>query len=220
MTGRLKRPKTGDAVTLTLTDELDITRGDILVAPNARPEVSEQFAAHVIWMDQEPLFHGRSYLIRIGTKTVPASITAIKYKINVNTQEHLAAQTLASQRHRILQRFNRNAGCIRPIYGKPKDRIIHHHRPVHKSHRRRRHDCVWAAARNQYSSSVFARRKSRARRPEKQRPAIIWFTGLSGAGKSTIANIVEQRLNMDGHHTMMLDGDNVRHGLNRDLGIH
>ena len=92
--GSLETAETGDAVTLTLTDELDITRGDVLAAPTARPEVSEQFAAHVIWMDHKPLFHGRSYLIRIGTKIVPASVTAIKYKIDVNTREHLAAQTL------------------------------------------------------------------------------------------------------------------------------
>jgi len=93
--GSLELAESGDAVTLVLIDELDITRGDVLVAPKARPEVSEQFSAHIIWMDQEPLFHGRSYLIRIGTKTVPASITSIKYKINVNSREHLAAQTLA-----------------------------------------------------------------------------------------------------------------------------
>src|SRR6516165_4706017 len=92
--GSIEMAEAGDAVTFTLTDELDITRGDVLVPPTARPEVSEQFAAHVIWMDQEPLFHGRSYLIRIGTKTVPASITAIKYRINVHTRERLAAQTL------------------------------------------------------------------------------------------------------------------------------
>ena len=85
----------GDAVTLTLADEVDIARGDVLVEPGARPEVSDQFAAHLIWMDDEPLIPGRSYLLRTGTKTVPASITAIKYKIDVNTREHLAAHTLA-----------------------------------------------------------------------------------------------------------------------------
>jgi bifunctional enzyme CysN/CysC len=89
--GSVEAAQGGDAVTIILADELDITRGDVLVAPTARPEVSEQFAAHIIWMDQQPLFHGRSYLIRVGTKTVPASITNIKYKIDVNTREHLAA---------------------------------------------------------------------------------------------------------------------------------
>ena len=202
-----------------LADELDITRGDVLVAPKARPEVSEQFAAHVIWMDQEPLFHGRSYLIRIGTKTVPASITAIKYKINVNTQEHLAAQTLglndigfcnvstampvafdkyADNRKTgsfiIIDRFtNRTVGAGMIAFGLRRGTNIHR-------------------------QPLLVGKAERAALKH-QRPAIVWFTGLSGAGKSTIANIVEQRLNMDGHHTTLLDGDNVRHGLNRDLGF-
>jgi bifunctional enzyme CysN/CysC len=209
----------GDAVTLTLTDELDIARGDLLVAPAARPEVSDQFAANVIWMDQEQLFHGRSYLVRIGTKTVPATITTIKYKINVNTREHLAAQTLVlndigfcnistatpiafdpypenrkTGSFIIIDRFtNRTVGAGMISFGLRRGTNIH--RQAHLVGKTER-----AAL-------------------KKQQPAIIWFTGLSGSGKSTIANIVEQRLTIDGHHTTMLDGDNVRHGLNRDLGF-
>ena len=173
----------------------------------------------MIWMDQEPLFHGRSYLIRIGTKTVPASITAIKYKINVNTREHLAAQTLAlndigfcnvstampvafdkyadnrkTGSFIIIDRFtNRTVGAGMIAFGLRRGTNIHR-------------------------QALLVGKAERAAL-KKQKPAIIWFTGLSGAGKSTIANIVEQRLNLDGHHTMMLDGDNVRHGLNRDLGF-
>jgi bifunctional enzyme CysN/CysC len=217
--GSIEAAEGGDAVTLTLTDELDIARGDVLVAPTARPEVSEQFAAHIIWMDQQPLFHGRSYLIRIGTKTVPASITNIKYKIDVNTREHLAAQTLGlndigfcnlatampvafdpySENRKtgsfiIIDRFtNRTVGAGMIAFGLRRGTNIH--RQAHLVGKTER-----AAL-------------------KKQQPAIIWFTGLSGSGKSTIANIVEQRLTMDGHHTTMLDGDNVRHGLNRDLGF-
>jgi bifunctional enzyme CysN/CysC len=217
--GSIEVAEGGDAVTLTLTDELDITRGDVLVAPTARPEVSEQFAAHVIWMDQKPLFHGRSYLIRIGTKTVPASVTNIKYKIDVNTREHLAAQTLGlndigfcnvattmpiafdpySENRKtgsfiIIDRFtNRTVGAGMIAFGLRRGTNIH--RQAH-----------------------LVGKADRAAL-KKQKPAIIWFTGLSGSGKSTIANIVEQRLTMDGHHTTMLDGDNVRHGLNRDLGF-
>ena len=217
--GSIEAAESGDAVTLTLADELDIARGDVLVTPTARPEVSEQFAAHIIWMDQQPLFHGRSYLIRIGTKTVPASITNIKYKIDVNTREHLAAQTLAlndigfcnvdtampvafdpySENRKtgsfiIVDRFtNRTVGAGMIAFGLRRGTNIH--RQAHLVGKTER-----AAL-------------------KKQKPAIIWFTGLSGSGKSTIANIVEQRLNMDGHHTTMLDGDNVRHGLNRDLGF-
>jgi bifunctional enzyme CysN/CysC len=217
--GSIEAAESGDAVTLTLADELDITRGDVLVAPTARPEVSEQFAAHIIWMDQQPLFHGRSYLIRIGTKTVPASITTIKHKIDVNTREHLAAQTLGlndigfcnvatampvafdpyTENRKtgsfiIIDRFtNRTVGAGMIAFGLRRGTNIHRH-------------------------AHLVGKDDRAAL-KKQRPAIIWFTGLSGSGKSTIANIVEQRLTMDGHHTTMLDGDNVRHGLNRDLGF-
>jgi bifunctional enzyme CysN/CysC len=217
--GSIEAAAGGDAITLTLSDELDITRGDVLAAPTARPEVSEQFAAHVIWMDQAPLFHGRSYLIRIGTKTVPASITTIKYKIDVNTRKHLAAQTLelndigfcnvstampvafdpyVDNRRTgsfiIIDRFtNRTVGAGMIAFGLRRATNIH--RQAHLVGKAQR-----AAL-------------------KKQKPAIIWFTGLSGSGKSTIANIVEQRLTMEGHHTTLLDGDNVRHGLNRDLGF-
>jgi bifunctional enzyme CysN/CysC len=217
--GSLKTAESGDAVTLTLADELDISRGDVLASPKTRPEVSEQFAAHVIWMDREPLFHGRSYLIRIGKRTVPASITAIKYKINVNTQEHLAAPTLelndigfcnvataspvAFDKYEdnrrtgsfiIIDRLtNRTVGAGMIAFGLRRGTNIHV-QPllVGKAER--------AASKN-------------------QKPAVIWFTGLSGAGKSTIANIVEQQLSTLGYHTTMLDGDNVRHGLTRDLGF-
>jgi bifunctional enzyme CysN/CysC len=217
--GSIEAAEGGDAVTLTLADELDITRGDVLVSPTARPEVSEQFAAHIIWMDQQPLFHGRSYLIRIGTKTVPASITNIKYKIDVNTREHLAAKTLGLNdigfcnvstgmpiafdpymKNRktgsfiIIDRFtNRTVGAGMIAFGLRRGTNIHR--------------------------QVLLVGKAERAALKKQKPAIIWFTGLSGAGKSTIANIVEQRLNMDGHHTTLLDGDNVRHGLNQDLGF-
>ena len=170
-------------------------------------------------MDHKPLFHGRSYLIRIGTKIVPASVTAIKYKIDVNTREHLAAQTLmlneigfcnistatpvvfdtfAENRKTgsfiIIDRFtNRTVGAGMVEFGLRRGTNVH-----------RQAMLVGKAERSAL---------------KKQKPAIVWFTGLSGAGKSTIANIVEQRLNMAGHHTTMLDGDNVRHGLNRDLGF-
>jgi bifunctional enzyme CysN/CysC len=217
--GSLDAAEAGDAVTLTLADELDVARGDVLVAPTTRPEVSEQFAAHVIWMNQEPLFHGRSYLLRIGTATVPASITAIKYKIDVNTREHLAAQSLglndigfcnvstampiafdpyAENRKTgsfiVIDRFtNRTVGAGMIAFGLRRGTNIHR-------------------------QPLLVGKAERATL-KRQKPAVVWFTGLSGAGKSTIANIVEQRLNMAGHHTMLLDGDNVRHGLNRDLGF-
>jgi bifunctional enzyme CysN/CysC len=217
--GEVPSAESGDAVTLTLADELDIVRGDVLVSPKARPEVSDQFAAQVIWMSDEPLVPGRSYLSRIGTKSTPLTITAIKYKLDVNTRKHLAAATLElndiavcnlstgfpvafdpyDQNRRtgafiIIDRFtNHTVGAGMITFGLRRGTNIH-----------------W--------QPLLIGKGQRAAL-NKQRPAIIWFTGLSGAGKSTVASLVEQRLHARGHHTMVLDGDNVRHGLNRDLGF-
>lgn len=217
--GSLEVAEAGDAVTITLADEIDVSRGDLLVAPTAQPELSDQFAAHVIWMDDEPLIPGRSYLARVGTKTVPLSVTAIKYKIDINTREHLAANTLklneiafcniatavrvgfdpyAENRKTgafiIIDRYNnRTVGAGMVAFGLRRGSNIH------------------------WQPLLVGKRERAALK--RQKPAIIWFTGLSGAGKSTIANIVEQRLHASGHHTTLLDGDNVRHGLNRDLGF-
>jgi bifunctional enzyme CysN/CysC len=209
----------GDAATITLADEIDIARGDMLVAPNARPEVSDQFAAHVIWMDQDALMPGRSYLLRLGTNIVPCSITAIKYRIDVNTREHLAAATLGlneigfcnlstasfvafdpyTENRKtgsfiIIDRFsNRTVAAGMITFGLRRGTNIH-----------------W--------QPLLIGKTERAGLKH-QKPTILWLTGLSGAGKSTIANIVELQLNQAGYHTMLLDGDNVRHGLNRDLGF-
>jgi bifunctional enzyme CysN/CysC len=211
--------QSGDAITITLTDDVDVARGDILVSPASRPEVSDQFAAHVIWMSEQPLVSGRSYLCRIGTKTTAITVTAIKYKIDVNTGEHLATHTLGLNeigvcnlatgipvvfdpyvRNRktgsfiVIDRFNnRTVGAGMIDFGLRRGTNLH-----------------W--------QPLLVGKAERAVL-KRQRAAIVWFTGLSGAGKSTIANLVEQRLHAMGHHTMMLDGDNVRHGLNRDLGF-
>jgi bifunctional enzyme CysN/CysC len=217
--GSLESAQAGEAVTLTLADEIDITRGDVLVQPAARPEVSDQFAAHVIWMHDEPLVPGRSYFLRIGTKTVPATITTIKHKIDVNTREHLAATmlglndigfcNLSTSEPVAFDSYaeNRKTGSFIII-----DRI--------------RNQTVGAGmvafglrrGTNIHWQPLLTGKAERAALM-RQKPAILWFTGLSGSGKSTIANIVEQALTLTGHHTMLLDGDNVRHGLNRDLGF-
>jgi bifunctional enzyme CysN/CysC len=217
--GDLESAEAGDAVTITLADQLDVARGDILVQPTARPEVSDQFAAHIIWMNDDQLMPGRSYLLRIGTKTVPATITTIKYKIDVNTWDHLAAPTLGlndiafcnistdtpvafdpySENRKtgsfiVIDRFkNQTVGAGMVAFGLRRGTNVH-----------------W--------QPLLIGKAERAGL-KRQQPTILWFTGLSGSGKSTIANIVEQGLNMAGHHTMLLDGDNVRHGLNRDLGF-
>jgi bifunctional enzyme CysN/CysC len=209
----------GDAITLTLTDDVDVSRGDVLVPPRQRPEVADQFGAHVLWMNEEPLLPGRSYLMRIGTRTLPAQVTTLKYKLDVTTLEQRPARTLglndigfcnlstanpvtfdayADNRQTgafiLIDRFTHaTAGAGMITFGLRRATNIHH-----QSH------LVDKAAR--------AAQKHQA-------PRVLWFTGLSGSGKSTIANLVERALHARGIHTMMLDGDNIRHGLNRDLGF-
>jgi bifunctional enzyme CysN/CysC len=209
----------GDAITITLTDNIDIARGDLLVSPTSRPEVSDQFAAHIIWMSDQALMPGRSYLARIGTKTMPISVTGIKYKIDVNTREHLATHTLGLNDIALCNlstgvpvafdpyEQNRKTGSFILI-----DRFTNHTvgAGMIAFGLRRGTNIHW--------QPLLIGKAERAALKH-QRPAVVWFTGLSGAGKSSIANIVEQRLHAAGHHTMLLDGDNVRHGLNRDLGF-
>ncbi len=209
----------GDAVTLTLADEVDISRGDLLVAAADQPEVADQFATHVIWMHEDHLLPGRPYLVKIGTKTVTAQVTEIKHKIDVNTLDHLAAKELGLNEVAVCNfslsqpvgfdayTANRGTGAFIII-----DRLSN--------------ATVGAGmimfglrrATNIHLQALDVNKAARANL-KGQRPVILWFTGLSGAGKSTIANIVEKYLLTQGRHTYMLDGDNVRHGLNRDLGF-
>jgi len=217
--GPLATAEAGDAITLTLADEVDISRGDLLTTPAERPEVADQFAAHVIWMDGEPLVPGRSYLIRIGTRTLPATITTLKYRIDVNTRDHLAATTFGLNEIGVCNvstsapvafdayADNRRTGAFIII-----DRY---------SNRTVGAGMVDFALRraNNISWQQLTVGKAERAALKRQRPAIIWLTGLSGAGKSTIANAIEQLLFTAGHHTTLLDGDNVRHGLSRDLGF-
>ena len=218
--GELARAEAGDAVTLTLADEIDIGRGDILAKPTERPEVADQFAAHVIWMDQEAMVPGRSYAFRIGTQSIASgSITAIKYKIDVNTGAHLAARTLILNEIGFCNvavalpvafdayEVNRRTGSF-IVIDRYTNRTVGAGMIVFPL--RRATSIAW--------QPLSIGKKERAAL-KKQKPCIIWFTGLSGAGKSTIANIVDEKLFAMSHHTMLLDGDNVRHGLNRDLGF-
>ena len=209
----------GDAVTLTLADEIDVARGDVFSAPDRRPEVADQFAAHVIWMSAENLLPGRSYLMKIGAKTVPATVTELRHRVDVNTLEKLAGKTLSLNEVGFC-----NLATTAPVVFDPYaenhqtgafiliDRYTNETAAAGMiAHGLRR-------ATNVHLQNLTVTREARAT-IKHQRAALLWFTGLSGAGKSTIANLVEARLNARGVHTTMLDGDNVRHGLNKDLGF-
>jgi bifunctional enzyme CysN/CysC len=209
----------GDAVTVTLADELDIARGDVLCPPGARPEVADQFTAHVIWMSADAMLPGRSYLLKLGAKTVPAQITDLKHRIDVNTQEKLAAKTLGLNEIGLC-----NIATTAPVAFEPY--LDNHDLGAFILIDRRTNETSAAGviqhglrrATNVHRHGFTVTREAHAALKH-QKPAILWFTGLSGAGKSTIANLVEQKLHARGVHTALLDGDNVRHGLNKDLGF-
>ena len=207
------------SVTVTLRDDIDVSRGDVLVAATARLEVADHLEATIFWLDDQPMLRGRSYLMKIGSLTVGATISPLKYRINPDTFEHVAAVHLELNDIGVAQ-----LQLDRPIpfepYGSSRDlggfilmdRLSYATVGAGILHfaLRRSHNVHWQA--NGVDKATRAGLKG-------QKPCIIWFTGLSGAGKSTISNRLEQRLNALGLHTYLLDGDNIRHGLNRDLGF-
>jgi bifunctional enzyme CysN/CysC len=209
----------GESVTVTLADEIDVSRGDVLSAADAPPAVANQFEATIIWMHDEPLLQGRAYLLKLGTKTVTATVAPIKYRINVNTMEHLAAKKLDLNDIGICGLELSSAIAFEPYRDSRVlggfiliDRLTNNTVGAGLLHfaLRRSQNVHWQALDvNKRSRAVLSH----------QRPCILWFTGLSGAGKSTIANLVEKQLHADGRQTYLLDGDNVRHGLNKDLGF-
>ncbi len=219
MDGDLEEAAAGAAVTLTLADEIDISRGDVLCEPSSRPEVSDQFAAHVLWMVDDEMLPGRQYLLKIGAASVPATISELKHKVDVNTLDHFAAKTLQLNEVGYL-----NISTSQPIafdpYRENRDTgaFILVDRFTNATAGAGMIDFGLRRATNVHWQALNVNKGVRAGL-KGQRPAVLWFTGLSGSGKSTIANVVEQKLFMQGRHTYMLDGDNVRHGLNRDLGF-
>jgi bifunctional enzyme CysN/CysC len=209
----------GQSVTILLDDELDISRGDVLVGAAERPSVADQFEATIIWMSERPMLPGRSYILKAGTQVVAATVAPLKYKVNVNTLEHIAATRLELNDIGVCglevakpivfepYRHNRELGGFILI-----DRLTNATVGAGLLHfsLRRAHNVHWQA--------LDVDKRARASQKD-QKPCVLWFTGLSGAGKSTIANLLERRLLALGRHTYLLDGDNVRHGLNRDLGF-
>ncbi len=209
----------GQAVTLTLRDECDISRGEILSDPRARPVTADQFEAKLIWMHEAPLLPGRQYGIKMGCQIRAAQVTALKYKINVNTQEHLAAKTLEMNDIGICN-FSLDYPVSFDPYQENRDTgsFILIDRFTNATIAAGMIDFALRRADNIHWQSVDIHKAARAQL-KRQMPFILWFTGLSGAGKSSIANLVEKKLHSMGCHTYLLDGDNVRHGLNRDLGF-
>ena len=217
--GDLDEAVAPQSVTLVLADEIDVSRGDIIASPASLPQVADQFEATLVWMSEQPMLRGRNYLMKIGTRTATATVMPLKYKVNVNTLEHVAASSLDLNEIGVVDfeldrpiafdsyQENRDTGGFILI-----DRITN--------------DTVGAgmlrfALRRSQNLHLQALDIDKAAHAsiKGQKPAVLWFTGLSGSGKSAIANDVEKKLFAEGRHTYLLDGDNVRHGLNKDLGF-
>jgi bifunctional enzyme CysN/CysC len=217
--GELDEAVAGQSVTLTLTDEIDCSRGDVIAAADAPPQSADQFEATLVWMSDDALIPGRGYWLKLATQTVSATVAQPKYEIDVNSHEHLAAKTLGLNGIGVCE-----VTTDRPIVFEPYadsrtlggfiliDKLTNATVGAGMIHfcLRRAQNVHWQAL--EVSREAHAQLKG-------QKPAVLWFTGLSGSGKSTIANLVEKKLHAAGRHTFLLDGDNVRHGLNKDLGF-
>jgi bifunctional enzyme CysN/CysC len=217
--GDLDEAVAGQSVTLTLTDEVDCSRGDVIAAADAPPEAADQFEATLVWMADEAMIAGRAYWLKLATQSVSATVQAPKYEINVNTLDRLAAKTLDLNGIGVVE-----ASTDKPItfeaYADNKplggfiliDKLTNATVAAGMLHfsLRRAQNVHWQAS--DIDRDMRANLKN-------QRPALLWFTGLSGSGKSTIANLVEKKLHRMNRHSFLLDGDNVRHGLNKDLGF-
>ncbi|MEQ1930037.1 MAG: sulfate adenylyltransferase subunit CysN [Parvularculaceae bacterium] len=208
-----------EAVTLTLFDEIDISRGDMICAGRAPAEQTDRFAAHVLWMNDEEMIPGRQYLLKTATRTVAATITELKHRVNVNSLEKQPGKTLALNEIGFC-----NLSTAAPVVFDPYKEnratgaFILIDRRTNTTDGAGMIDFSLRRAQNVHWQDLDINKEARAR-AKHQRPCILWFTGLSGSGKSTIANLVEKKLHDMGRHTYTLDGDNVRHGLNKDLGF-
>jgi bifunctional enzyme CysN/CysC len=214
----------GQSVTVTLADEVDCSRGDVIAAADDPPEAADQFEAAIVWMDEQELMPGRGYWLKIGTQTVTATVHTPKYEINVNTLDHLAAKSLAMNSIGIAEIATDREIVFEPydVQGSSPNRVLGGFILIDKLTNATvacgmLHFALRRAL-NIHRQHLDVGRETHAAL-KGQRPAVLWFTGLSGAGKSTIANLVEKALVARGRHTFLLDGDNVRHGLNRDLGF-
>jgi len=217
--GDVKSAVAGQAITLTLEDEIDIARGDVIAATHDAPEVADQFAAHILWMDEAPLLPGRLYFFQLGPASAVARVTAIRHRIDVDTQESNAATKLDMNEVGYVHLSLDHAVAFEP-YAKNHalGGFVLIDRQSFATSACGTLDFALRRAANIHWQALSVDRAARAASMQ-QHPRCMWFTGLSGSGKSTIANQAEQRLHALGRHTYLLDGDNVRHGLNRDLGF-
>src|SRR5205085_3161529 len=224
MNGDLDEAVAGQSVTLTLADEVDCSRGDVIAAAADPPEASDQFEATIVWMAEDELLPGRGYWMKIGTQTVTATVQHPKYEINVNTLEHLAAPSLGLNAIGVAEVTTDRDVSFEPFEsdGSSPNRTLGGFILIDKLTNATVAcgllNFALRRALNVHRQHLDVSRATHAT-IKGQKPAVLWFTGLSGAGKSTIANLVEKRLVALGRHTFLLDGDNVRHGLNRDLGF-
>jgi bifunctional enzyme CysN/CysC len=219
MDGDLEAAAAGQSVTLTLADEIDCSRGDVIAEAAAPPEVADQFEATLVWMSDQEMLPGRRYWLKIGSVTCAATVTQIKHRINIDTHEHVAARTLELNEIGLV-----NVALQRPVafapYEENKDLggFILIDRMTNATLAAGMIRFALRRAQNIHWQHLDVTREAHAEL-KGQQPKVVWFTGLSGAGKSTIANLVEKKLHSLGRHTFLLDGDNVRHGLNKDLGF-
>jgi len=217
--GDLDTAVAGQSVTIVLEDEIDISRGDLLCAANDPAEIAKQFETTIVWMHEQPLLSGRTYTIQIGTKSLSGTITDVKYQVNVNTLEHMAAKQL-NQNDIGHCNINLDQDIAFDSYSNNRDTgsFILIDKMTNNTVGAGLINFALRRSQNITKQAVDIDKHARASL-KNQKPAVVWLTGLSGSGKSTIANIIETKLHSLGHHTYLLDGDNVRHGLNKDLGF-
>jgi bifunctional enzyme CysN/CysC len=217
--GDLDKASEGDAVTLTFAEEVDVSRGDIISAPANAPSIADQVAARIVWFDEEPMLPGRAYTLKCGCQTTTATISNLKYKLNVDNLDHVAGKTLELNEVGSCNLSTAKALVFDP-YAENTDTgsFILIDRFTNATVAAGMIEFGLRRATNVQWQELSINKLARAGLKE-QKPCVLWFTGLSGAGKSTIANTLEKRLHAMGRHTYLLDGDNVRHGLNKDLGF-
>lgn len=217
--GDLDEAVAGESVTLTFADEIDCSRGDVIAAADAPPEVADQFEATLVWMDDQALMPGRGYWLKLGTQSVSATVQQPKYSINVNTLEHLAAKTLELNAIGVAELATDKPIVFEPYaQSKTLGGFILIDKLTNRTVAAGMLNFSLRRAQNVHWQPTDITREDHAAL-KNQKPRVLWFTGLSGSGKSTIANAVEKRLSLMNRHTFLLDGDNVRHGLNKDLGF-